>query len=93
MSLGPGWMAREQRKKDGLLLMVGIMQIDSAESHGVMRQGKMSFAAAGKSNVSSVKPGLWKYDKINNHISNTSSIGSMVVVTASSQHGSSSSVP
>ena len=38
------WTVREWRKKDGLLPMVGILWLDSAESQGMVGQRKMSCA-------------------------------------------------
>ena len=37
-------MSKERRKKDGLLSMVDIMQIDSGKSHGVVGQRKKCLA-------------------------------------------------
>ena len=48
----------EWKKKDGLLPMVGILWIVSAESQCVVGQRKMSCAVTGNSNMSRVSPGL-----------------------------------
>ena len=64
MCFGPGWefwMAREWRKNDGLLPMVGILQIDSTESQCVVWQRKMYYLETGKGNMSRVNPGLWSW--------------------------------
>ena len=61
-SVGPWWefwTAREWRKKDRLLPMVGILYIDSAESQCVVWQRKMYYIETGEGNMSRTSPGLW----------------------------------
>ena len=96
MGLRPGWKfwtVTKWRKKDGLLPMVGILWIDSAESQCVVGQRKMSCAATGNRNMSRVSPGLWYWYLFTSQILSVAVAGSVVVVAVYPNRRGPGSVP